>query len=421
MTTVAHAQETIDATVEVMPGVWRWADPAGSDRCGTALATDDGLVLIDPPALPGGALAAWTAAGPVRHVILTGPALVSLAWPFTPGDATIWIPGDAPLPAGMLQPPVALRRFGPGDPLPGELLACQLPVTAAPTGEVALLWPPAGDGLLITGDILPVIGQTPVYREGEAPPIDVFHDAVRALLSTDPGTLAPSHQAPENGQVAYSTGYAAHIGSVSHARRAAPVSGPRFLVPLAPRILQDVLNAPVVLRQDPAGGWIADPFACARCGQPNEPMPQTCGGPRIARLCAACRDLRRQLLPAARVMICAGGCCTRLGARAAISATRQATRAHGLDATVDVVPVTCLGECSVGPFLRVSLTHGEEPAFAASHREQATVRAREFAAGERETLDAASELVMSRFAAMLQPAEAARLIEALDATLNARS
>jgi hypothetical protein len=29
----------------VLPWVWRWADPAGTDRAGTALSTPDGVVV----------------------------------------------------------------------------------------------------------------------------------------------------------------------------------------------------------------------------------------------------------------------------------------------------------------------------------------------------------------------------------------
>jgi hypothetical protein len=301
------------------------------------------------------------------------------------------------------------------------------------------------------------------------------------LLAAEPGTLAPAHHAPPELGVILATGWAAHIGSPTHARRAAPVAGPRYLVPQAVRVLEEALIAPVIVRRSggagpfgatvhtlgdgpgarPAGGvsgadtddsgptnrpdresaneraasdiaepmhpteatearWLADPFACARCGRPNEPMRQTCGGPMIARLCPLCRAERRQVLPAARFMVCAGGCCTREGARAVVSAARQAVAARGLADTVDVVPVSCLGECSLGPFVRLSTTRGEEPAFATDFRERTVDRARRYAADEGELVDDESELVFSRFAALVQPAEAETLIDRFARETEAR-
>ena len=146
----------------------------------------------------------------------------------------------------------------------------------------------------------------------------------------EPGTLAPGRQAPPAPAVMYATGYTAHIGRPFHQRRAAPVEGPRFLVPQAGRILEEALLAPVVLRRpafNPAGRsgseWLADPQACIRCGRASTPAVQTCGGPFIPRLCPDCRAAEREIPPALRVMACAGGCCTRAGARAVLSALRQ--------------------------------------------------------------------------------------------------
>jgi glyoxylase-like metal-dependent hydrolase (beta-lactamase superfamily II) len=405
---------------QVHPSVWRWSGDGGDDlaRCGTALATDDGLVLVDPPALSEDARRVLeAAAGPIRHVVLTSSAHADLAEPFRGDGVDVWTPSSPP--TGTLGAPAtggASHTFGPDDRLPGGVIVCELPAAAAPGGEVVLLWPAAGDGLLITGDVLPVVGQTPVYLEGETLPMPAYLDALRALLAADPGTLAPGRHGPFSLAVARSTAYAAHLGSRYHAQRAAPVQGPRFVVPQAQRVLEEALIAPVVLRRAaPGRGWIADPFACARCGAPNEPMRQTCGGPTIPRLCPACRALRRERLPAARVMVCAGGCCTREGARAVLSAVRQASAAHGLAETVDVVPVSCLGECSLGPFVRVSSAQGEEPAFAAAFRAQTVDRARRYAADEGEIVDDESELVLSRFAALVQPAEVERLVTVLAA------
>ncbi len=447
----------------VLPRVWRWADPAGSDRCGTALTTPDGVVLIDPPGLlPEARRAIEAEGGPVRHVILTSARHARLAERYRAGGAvTVWAPGQGvgPLPAGIDRP------YEPSDALPGGVVVRRLPDEAAPDGEVALLWPRAGGGLLLPGDILPVVGQTPVYKEGEAPPIAAYLRALEALLAAGPGALAPAHQAPFDPYVAFSTAYAAHLGRPYHARVAAPVVGPRYLVPQAGRVLAEALAAPVILRPAPhpdagtrgrgdtetrgrgdtetrkrgdaemevpafrlpdAGssegpsaaaqgrqrsGWIPDPFACIRCGGPSVPAVQTCGGPLIPRLCAACRAARRQ--PGARVMVCAGGCCTRLGARAVISAARQEAMARGVADLVDVVPVSCLGECSVGPFVRVSIDGRQEPEFAVQFRAQTAERARRYAAEEGEVLDDESEQVLKRFAARVQPEEAAHLVDRL--------
>lgn len=411
--------------VEVLPGVWRWADPNGGDRCGTALATPEGLVLVDPPALEDGARRLLEgAAGPVRHVALTRASLISLAQPFGDSGAVVWTPA------------------APG-PLPGGLAVCQLPAGPTEKGpqagagaagqdggpeEVALFWAPAGDGLLITGDCLPVVGQTPVYREGQAPPPEAYADLIRALLAMDPGTLAPARQAPPAPEVVQATGYAAHVGTPFHRRRAAPVDGPRLLIPQATRVLEETLLGPVVMRRAVPGEasrgaagdapWLADPFACIRCGQPTTPAVRTCGGPLIPRLCPDCRGLRRTQPPALRVMACAGGCCTRAGARAVLSAIRQAAAAEGLRESIDVVPVSCLGECGIGPLVGVATAGGEEPAGAAAFRGTRRTRVEQFAETEDEELDADSERVLDRFTALVQPGEAPELVERLAAGLR---
>jgi hypothetical protein len=429
MTTVIEINSSPEADLQqVLPRVWRWADAAGeSDRCGTALLTSDGVVLVDPPALSAADRERLEAeAGPIRHVLLTSARHAPLAAPLEAAEVTIWAPATEPdtVIEGID------RLFNFRDALPGGVLALQLPETAAP-GEVAYLWPDAGEGLLITGDVLPLVGQTPVYLEGNAPPVPAYQDALKALLAAEPGTLAPAHHAPPEEPVIRATAWAAHIGNTLHRRRAAPVQGPRFLVPQAQRVLEEVLAAPVVLRwwsgdrpnakPDAAPeevGWVADPFACSRCGRPHEPMLQTCGGPMIARLCPACRVERRQELPAARLMVCAGGCCTRLGARAVLSAARQAARASGVAGTLDVVPVTCLGECSIGPFITLSTARGQELPEAAEYRARTIERAQRYADEEGEVIDEETEKVLSRFAALVEPAEAARLVERVAGTLK---
>ena len=403
---------------EVLPSVWRWEDAGGSDRCGTALKIENGLALVDPPAMSGADRRRLEdAAGPVRFVVLTSARHGALATPFQEAATSV---------AGR-------------DQLPNGLLAVALPEESALGDERALLTLRSEGALLLTGDVLPFVGPTPVYYEGEAPPVPVFLDAIRTLLAVEPQLIAPSRQAPVDRQVMWSTGYAAHIGNRTHQQRAAPVEGPRFLVLQAQRVLEETLVSPVVVRYSPDGAWVPDPFACARCGRENEPMRQTCGGPPIARLCARCRAEERErygasqrpgagaavgvieataALPAARMMVCAGGCCTREGARAVMSAARQALAAKGLERTVDVVPVSCLGECSIGPFLRVATSRGEEPAAAQVYRERTVERAQRFAMEEGEVVDDETELVLSRFAAQVQPREAVRLVELLSPSLT---
>src|SRR5687768_9216936 len=111
----------------VLPNVWRWT-AGDEDRCGTALKTADGLVLVDPPALPRDERVFLEGvAGEARFVVLTSARHRELAAPYSAASVRV---------AGV-------------DPLPGGLLPCALPVE----GEVAVLWPEAGEGLLIVGDV----------------------------------------------------------------------------------------------------------------------------------------------------------------------------------------------------------------------------------------------------------------------------
>ncbi|MDQ3700126.1 MAG: hypothetical protein M3442_04290 [Chloroflexota bacterium] len=429
--------------LEVLPGVWRWADPDGSDRCGTALATPDGLVLIDPPGLNSEARRMLEGAmGEVRHVVLTSAHLLTLAAPFRGPGVAVWTPG-APLHQHALPGGLAICQL-PGESVPAGTAGDAGTAGAVSTGgesdgdaapeEVALFFASAGDGLLVTGDSLPIVGQTAVYREGEAPPAASYRDLIRSLLAMDAGTLAPGRQAPAAPEVVQSTGYAAHVGTPFHRRRGAPVEGPRFLVPQAARALQEALLAPVVLRQPrpaagPAGGidpaptgtdapWLADPFACIRCGRATVPAVRTCGGPFISRLCPDCRAVRRTQPPALRVMACAGGCCTRDGARLVLSAIRQGAAAAGLSEEIEVVPVSCLGECGIGPLVGVATAQGEEPAAATGFRVARLPRVQQYAADEDEELDEDSDRVLARFTALVQPGEATELVERLAAGLE---
>src|ERR687887_202166 len=85
---------------QVLPGVWRWADEEGSDRCGTALSAGGEVILVDPPALPSAARREIERqGGQIRHVVLTSPRLASIAAPFRAENVTVWAPrplGESP-------------------------------------------------------------------------------------------------------------------------------------------------------------------------------------------------------------------------------------------------------------------------------------------------------------------------------------
>jgi hypothetical protein len=104
-----------------------------------------------------------------------------------------------------------------------------------------------------------------------------------------------------------------------------------------------------------------------------------------------------------------------------LSALRQAVADHGAAGDVEVVPVSCLGECSIGPLVGVATAAGAEPAGATTFRQARLPRLRQFAADEDETLDEASERVLARFTALVQPAEAAILVRDLVPEIAGRS
>jgi hypothetical protein len=101
-----------------------------------------------------------------------------------------------------------------------------------------------------------------------------------------------------------------------------------------------------------------------------------------------------------------------------VSAARQAVLERGLAGAIDVVPVSCLGECSLGPFLRVAAGPDSEPLFAREFRTRTADRARRYAADVGEIVDDESELVLSRFAALVQPDEAAAVVDQLATELD---
>ncbi len=385
---------------QVLLGVWRWAAPDGSDRCGTALLSPQGVVLIDPPPLSAAGRAALEAeAGPARHVALTSERLLPLASAARRAwgrDVTVWLPA-----ADGRTPDAAIES-----------------VPLGTVGEVALAWRGTGspvldgcglrrdDMVLTTGDSLRVAGQTLVYHEGEQPPVGEYLRLLETLKATGAVHLLPARHAPEDPRVVASTAWAAGLENPRYAQRAAPVRGPRFIVWQAQRVLAEALAAPVVLRGD-----VPDPFACSRCGAESRPLRQTCSGPPVPRLCGTCREADRDShrTPALRVLVCEGGCCTRAGARAVAAALRAEVIRSGAP-DVDVVPVRCIGRCALGPYVRVASGAGDEPPTAAAFREAAAAGARRYATEHGIQVDEDAERNFSRFAPRVGQEDAARLI-----------
>lgn len=416
---------------EVIAGTWRWLSPDDQTSAGTAIDTPDGLVLIDPPSMPD---AMQHRASRVAAVLLTSVVNAREASSWRSRGVPVWAPvaSDGMAPASVDHP------FDPdrAPALPGGLRVGALPI-AGVTGdapEVAYLWNvalPAAAGvpssawMLATGASFPVAGQTPYFDDaGEARTVEGYLDVVRALQALAPDVIVPSIHGPLDATVARSTGYAGHIGRPSHANRAAPIDGPRLVVGPAKKVLRDALAAPVIRRRaDVADApWVADPWACIACGSVTEPLPPTCGGPPIPRLCPDCRTARRADLPDFRVMVCGGGCCTREGGRAVVSALRREVVAADMGRAIDVVPVSCIGECSIGPFVRVADMRGVEPPVAARLREALSDRARDLADETGEKIDADSEAVLAKWIPMVVPAEGASLARDLvSAVRDARS
>ena len=403
---------------EVITGVWRWLSPEDVASAGTAIDTPDGLVLIDPPTMPP---SMRDRASRVAAVLLTSVVHAR--------DASSWgvrgVPVWAPVVTDETRPEFVNHPFDPDRPpsLPGGLRVGTLPIAGVvgQSPEVAYLWNvelppaagvPASAWMLATGASFPVAGQTPYFDDaGAARTVEGYLDVVRALQALAPDVIVPSVQGPLDATIARSTGYAGHIGRPSHANRAAPVDGPRLVVGPAKKVLRDALAAPVIRRRADAADapWVADPWACVACGSVAEPLPPTCGGPPIPRLCSDCRSARRAETADFRVMVCGGGCCTREGARAVVSALRREINAADMGRAIDVVPVSCIGECSIGPFVRVANVRGVEPLVATRLREALSDRARDLADETGETIDADSEAVLTKWIPMVVPAEGASL------------
>ncbi|HTB35385.1 MAG TPA: NAD(P)H-dependent oxidoreductase subunit E, partial [bacterium] len=71
----------------------------------------------------------------------------------------------------------------------------------------------------------------------------------------------------------------------------------------------------------------------------------------LNKLAAATREkLSKQ---SQRIAVCSGSSCMSGGSQAVMDATKKALKDAGLDTTVQVVPVGCMGACSQGPLLRL--------------------------------------------------------------------
>jgi hypothetical protein len=101
-----------------------------------------------------------------------------------------------------------------------------------------------------------------------------------------------------------------------------------------------------------------------------------------------------------------------------VSALRREINTADMARAVDVVPVSCIGECSIGPFVRVANARGVEPSVAARLREALSDRARDLADETGEKIDADSEAVLTKWIPMVVPAEGALLARDLIAAMR---
>jgi hypothetical protein len=92
--------------------------------------------------------------------------------------------------------------------------------------------------------------------------------------------------------------------------------------------------------------------------------------------------------------------------------------ANRIDRSVAIVPVSCIGECSIGPFLRVADARGAEVPVAARLRATLTETARDLAAETGEVIDAASDAVLEKWIPMVRPQDGASLVRELAPALR---
>ncbi len=194
----------------VYPGVWRWETPDPEDdwmMVGHALATPTGVVLVDPPVVPGiqRVLAGF---GSVLGVVLTThDHLRGAEWFHRTMGAPVHLPQRSYEQPGIRARLSWARPYDDGDALPGGLAAHRIRVPALMwdedgtyVDEMALTTP---DGrALFTGDV--VMG-TPVGKLWACPEGLVLHPdprkvaasvtSFRELLARHPSvhTLLASH------------------------------------------------------------------------------------------------------------------------------------------------------------------------------------------------------------------------------------
>lgn len=122
-----------ERVAEVLPGIWRWNDGVAVDRVGTAVASPDGWILIDPPEMPDELVEVVTRESSVGAVLLTDPRLAPMASGWRARGALTWAAGDpAHIPHGVD------HVFTPGHPgdLPGGIRVGVLPAPEHLSAEV---------------------------------------------------------------------------------------------------------------------------------------------------------------------------------------------------------------------------------------------------------------------------------------------
>ncbi|MDA8198915.1 MAG: hypothetical protein M0Z54_05735 [Thermaerobacter sp.] len=145
----------------VYPGVWRWETPDPEDdwmMVGHALTTPAGVVLVDPPVVPGiqSALAGF---GSVLGVVLTThDHLRGAEWFHRTTGAPVHLPRLSYDQPGLRDRLSRARPYDDGDELPGGLQAHRIRVPALMwddgtyVDEMTLTTPDGG--ALLTGDVV---------------------------------------------------------------------------------------------------------------------------------------------------------------------------------------------------------------------------------------------------------------------------
>lgn len=178
-----------------MPGVWRWtAKSAGlPDLAGHAVATDEGVVIFDPPLAPG-LMAALGEIGKVRAIIVSGGHHDRAAGALRArlGMPELCVPaadGEALVAEGLMWD----RTFVEGDVLPGGFRAIALPEVLSFGPEWAFF--EGGKRLLVVSDIV-VFGEPDIlYGDGFGKdlPRGTLLPHLEKLLATAPDAIIAGH------------------------------------------------------------------------------------------------------------------------------------------------------------------------------------------------------------------------------------